>query len=75
MVGADGVKSLVRQNLGIEMIGNKNLQNFVNVHFRSKDVGRKMIENNDTGMLYFLYNSDLVSVLVCHDIEQGEFVL
>lgn len=26
-------------------------------------------------MLYFLYNSDAVAVLVCHDIEQGEFVL
>ena len=34
-----------------------------------------MIDSGDTGMLYFLYNSDLVSVLVCHDIEEGEFVL
>lgn len=28
-----------------------------------------------SGMLYFLYNKDLVAVLVCHDIEKGEFVL
>lgn len=27
------------------------------------------------GMLYFLYSKDMVAVLVCHDIEQGEFVL
>lgn len=47
----------------------------MNVHFRSKEIGKEMIKNRDTGMLYFLYNSDLVSVLVCHDIEEGEFVL
>ena len=34
-----------------------------------------MIKSNETSMLYFLYNSDLISVLVCHDIEKGEFVL
>ena len=28
-----------------------------------------------SGMLYFLYNKDLVAVLVCHDIDRGEFVL
>lgn len=26
-------------------------------------------------MLYFLYNQDTISVLVCHDIKEGEFVL
>lgn len=26
-------------------------------------------------MLYFLYNSEMVAVLVCHDIQKGEFVL
>jgi len=26
-------------------------------------------------MLYFLYNKNVISVLVCHDIEAGEFVL
>lgn len=28
-----------------------------------------------SGMLYFLYNKDVVAVLVCHDIKKGEFVL
>ena len=28
-----------------------------------------------SGMLYFLYSRDGVSVLVCHDILRGEFVL
>lgn len=26
-------------------------------------------------MLYFLFNKNVVSVLVCHDIRKGEFVL
>jgi hypothetical protein len=47
----------------------------VNVHFRSKDVGKMMLDNNEHGMLYFLYNEDTISVLVCHDIQEGEFVL
>lgn len=34
-----------------------------------------MIETNNVGMLYFLYNENLISVLVCHNIEKGEFVL
>jgi hypothetical protein len=35
-----------------------------------------MLEKHKTsGMLYFLYNKDVVAVLVCHDIKQGEFVL
>ena len=34
-----------------------------------------MIETGETGMLYFLYSSNLISVLVCHDLKLGEFVL
>ena len=42
----------------------------------SEDVGRLMLERFETsGMLYFIYNKDLVAVLVCHDIRGGEFVL
>lgn len=51
------------------------LQNFVNVHFRSKEMGQLMRAAGECGMLYFLYNEDIISVLVCHDIQQGEFVL
>ena len=69
------MKSKVRENLGIEMVGTKNIQNFVNVHFRSKELGKKMIETGEVGMLYFLYNPEIVSVLVCHDIKEGEVVL
>jgi 2-polyprenyl-6-methoxyphenol hydroxylase-like FAD-dependent oxidoreductase len=34
-----------------------------------------MAQRGETGMLYFLYNQDIISVLVCHDIQKGEFVL
>lgn len=34
-----------------------------------------MLDLKETGMLFFIYNSDIISVLVCHDIERGEFVL
>ena len=51
------------------MKGDRDLQNFVNVHFRSKEFGRYMMNEKSGGMLYFIYNKDLISVLVCHDIE------
>ena len=55
------------------------MQNFVNIHFHSKDLGSLMLDHpthkSGGGMLYFLYNKNVVSVLVCHDIRKGEFVL
>jgi hypothetical protein len=51
------------------------IQNFVNIHFHSPHLGRLMLSQEQTGMLFFIYNKDVVSVLVCHDIEEGEFVL
>lgn len=47
----------------------------MNIHFKSKDVGKLMLERGTSGMLYFLYSRDMVAVLVCHDIAEGEFVL
>lgn len=34
-----------------------------------------MRDKGETGMLYFLYSPDIISVLVNHDIQRGEFVL
>jgi hypothetical protein len=34
-----------------------------------------MKESNNYGMIFFIYNPSIVSVLVCHDITEGEFVL
>ena len=51
------------------------LQNFINIHFNSKDLGKLMLETGKAAMLHFIYNSKVVCVLISHDIEQGEFVL
>jgi len=51
------------------------LQDFVNIHFHSAEAGKMMLGRGTAGMLYFLYSGDMVAVLVCHDIEAGEFVL
>lgn len=34
-----------------------------------------MINQDKAAMLHFIYNSKVVSVLVCHDVQEGEFVL
>jgi len=34
-----------------------------------------MIDEGRTGMLHFIYNSNIVCVLVSHDIDNGEFVI
>lgn len=51
------------------------MQDFVNIHFHSAEAGKMMLGRGTAGMLYFLYSGDMVAVLVCHDIEAGEFVL
>lgn len=34
-----------------------------------------MVDEGKTGMLHFIYNSNIVCVLVSHDIDHGEFVM
>jgi 2-polyprenyl-6-methoxyphenol hydroxylase-like FAD-dependent oxidoreductase len=75
LVAADGVKSKIRHDLGLEMIGERNMMNFVNIHFKSKSIGDAMLQAGEVGMLYYLYSEELISVLVCHDLNIGEFVL
>lgn len=51
------------------------LQNFINIHFKSKQLGEQMIKHNRSAMLHFIFNPQIVCVLVSHDITNGEFVL
>lgn len=74
LVGADGAGSVVRQLQGIEMRGERDLQNLVSVHFMSKDLGRYLL-NERPGMLFFIFNVEAIGVLVAHDLSEGEFVL
>jgi hypothetical protein len=45
------------------------------VHFKAPEFGQWMLANDRAAMLHFVYNANIVSVLVCHDMQQGEFVV
>lgn len=74
LIGADGAGSTVRRLAGIEMRGEKELQKLVSVHFFSKGLGQFLLQENP-GMLFFIFNTEAIGVLVAHDLRQGEFVL
>jgi len=53
------------------------LQHFINIYFKSKDLAQLMLrlDSPETrGMLFWIFNQDVVAILVCHDIANGEFV-
>ncbi|XP_020876881.1 uncharacterized protein LOC9308350 isoform X2 [Arabidopsis lyrata subsp. lyrata] len=74
LVGADGAGSAVRKLTAIEMRGERDLQKLVSVHFMSRELGEYLISRRP-GMLFFIFNTDGIGVLVAHDLLQGEFVL
>ncbi|KAF6161362.1 hypothetical protein GIB67_009241 [Kingdonia uniflora] len=74
LVGSDGAGSTVRKLVGISMRGETNLQKLVSVHFLSRDLGQFLL-NERPGMLFFVFNTEAIGVLVAHDLNQGEFVL
>lgn len=74
LIGADGAGSMVRKLVGIDLKGEKDLQKLVSVHFWSKDLGRYLL-NERPAMLFFIFNTEVIGVLVAHDLTQGEFVL
>ncbi|WCJ38692.1 FAD/NAD(P)-binding oxidoreductase family protein [Euphorbia peplus] len=74
LVGADGAGSTVRKLLGIELTGEKDLQKLVSIHFFCRDLGQYLL-NERPGMLFFIFNTEAIGVLVAHDLQQGEFIL
>ncbi|XVE92205.1 hypothetical protein REPUB_Repub01dG0076800 [Reevesia pubescens] len=74
LVAADGAGSTVRKLIGIDLKGEKDLQKLVNVHFLSNDLGQYLL-NERPSMLFFIFNTEAIGVLVAHDLKQGEFVL
>ncbi|EYU25930.1 hypothetical protein ABFS82_11G068200 [Erythranthe guttata] len=74
VVGTDGAGSTVRKLMGIGMCGKRNLQKLISVHFTSMDLGQYLIEEKP-GMLFFVFNTEAIGVIVAHDLKQGEFVL
>ncbi|XP_034695717.1 2,4-dichlorophenol 6-monooxygenase isoform X1 [Vitis riparia] len=73
LVGADGAGSTVRKLAGITMKGEEDLQKLVSIHFLSKELGQYLL-NERPGMLFFIFNTEAIGVLVAHDLKQGEFV-
>lgn len=59
VIGADGAHSCTRQLCNIEMVGTRNLQSIVNVHFTSKKLSKAAREH--PGMLYFIVREFIVS--------------
>ncbi|KAE8023641.1 hypothetical protein FH972_009316 [Carpinus fangiana] len=74
LVGTDGAGSTVRKLGGIDLRGEKDMQKLVSVHFLSRDLGQYLL-NERPGMLFFIFNTEAIGVLVAHDLQQGEFVL
>ena len=72
LVGCDGARSSVRRAAGIQMEGPVALQHLVNIHFFCPDLWQHISQR--PAMLYFVFNSDVVSVLVGHDLPNGELV-
>ncbi|KAL7523569.1 hypothetical protein ACHAWF_000576, partial [Thalassiosira exigua] len=86
LLACDGVRSFVRNRLGVPMAGDDRLQELVNVHFRtnarlSELLMRRSARSggdgggDDRAMLHFVYNSRLVGCFVCHDGSKGEWAL
>jgi 2-polyprenyl-6-methoxyphenol hydroxylase-like FAD-dependent oxidoreductase len=74
LVGADGAHSSIRKQLGIELIGDIGiLQHLINVHFYSSELA-EWLHSRIPAMLYFVYASAGIAVLVAHAFKRGEFV-
>ena len=72
VVAADGASSRTRKQLGIHMIGEPALQHLVNIHFFSKELWHHL--KSRPAMLYFVFSSQAIVVLVAHNLQEGEMV-
>jgi 2-polyprenyl-6-methoxyphenol hydroxylase-like FAD-dependent oxidoreductase len=74
VVAADGAHSFTRKQLKIKSINNTGiLQHLMNVHFYSSQLAERL-RSRTPAMLYFVYNSAGIAVLVAHAFNRGEFV-
>ncbi|EFJ46561.1 hypothetical protein VOLCADRAFT_93005 [Volvox carteri f. nagariensis] len=79
LVAADGAHSAVRGLMGgrletpqAPLPGAGPLQHLINAHFISAALASRAARH--PAMLYFVFNPEVVAVLVAHDIQAGEFV-
>eukprot|EP00924_Labyrinthula_sp_SR-Ha-C_P012923 snap_masked-scaffold_12-processed-gene-3.24-mRNA-1 protein AED:1.00 eAED:1.00 QI:0/-1/0/0/-1/1/1/0/561 len=71
----DGANSMLRKGYGVETQGSKRLEVFASIHFKSKELGEKILRESRESMLNFVFNKKIISVLVSHDLEKGDFVI
>lgn len=74
LVAADGANSRVRDLALVRMTGTPAMQHLVNVHFTSQTLASQLVSDDRAAMLYFVFNPDVVAVVVAHDLRNGEFV-
>lgn len=77
VAACDGAHSAVRNALGIPLEGKPGMQHLINIHFRSRTLGKLLRERsngNRASMLYFVFNTRAIVVVVAHDLTLGEFV-
>ena len=72
MIAADGASSKTRKQLGIQMVGEPAMQHLVNIHFFSRDLSKHILQR--PAMLYFVFSSQAIVVLVNHNLQEGEMV-
>jgi hypothetical protein len=72
LVAADGASSGVRTRLGITLEGDDKIESLLSVHFRCEGLHEKL--KGRQAMLYFVFNQEVIMVVVAHDLKKGEFV-
>ena len=81
LVICDGANSTLRNALQIPMTGPGHLQDFMSIHFHSRQLAEHILQNGGVGscpppsMLYFVFNPTLMGCVVSHSLARGEFVL
>jgi len=77
VVACDGSRSQTRQQMGVDMEGDPEIQHLLNVHFRTTPGTRlhtALQDIDNCGMLHFVYNQQCILVFVSHDASEGEWV-
>lgn len=75
LIGCEGVGSKIRESIHGKYVGPYGISDFLNIHFKSKQLGDAIKRKNMHAMLYFIYNTKIATILVNHNTDIGEFVL
>jgi len=59
----------------LHIINFSGIQNFINVHFTSQELSDKLKSINQSGMLHFIFNPNIVCVLISYCLINGVFAL